>query len=120
MNICVDARRLLKSGEVFLVICHNRDGLVNRMLGRKSPIFDVEHLQLFNNRSVRRLFEAAGYEGVQVTAIRNRYPLRYWMRLFPIPGKLKPRVLAFLSKSRLGGIKLSLPVGNMAVFGVKR
>jgi len=120
LKICVDARPLLKTGGVLLVICHNRSSLVNRILGRKSPIFDVEHLQLFNKKSVRRLLEEAGYQDIQVAAIRNRYPLRYWMRLFPIPGGLKPRILAYLAKHRIGGISLSLPVGNMAVFGVKR
>ena len=120
LKICADARPLLKSGGVFLIICHNRSSFGNRILGRKSPIFDIEHLQLFDKKSVRRLFVEAGYQDIQVAAISNRYPLRYWMRLFPIPGKLKPRILAFLTKSSIGSIKLSLPVGNMAVFGVKR
>jgi len=120
LKICADVLPLLKSGGVFMIVCHNRSGLVNRLLGKKSPIFDVEHLQLFNKKSVKRLFNEAGYQEVHVASITNRYPLRYWMRLFPIPGRLKPRILAFLTTNRIGGMMISLPVGNLVVSGVKR
>jgi SAM-dependent methyltransferase len=119
MAICRDAYHLLKDGGAFVLICHNRRSLVNRALGLKSPIFDIEHLQLFSPQSVRIMLERAGYHHVIVKPITNRYPLRYWMRLFPLPSKIKGRLLAWLSKSPLGSFPIALPVGNLVAVGYK-
>jgi hypothetical protein len=50
----------------------------------------------------------------------NRYPLRYWLRLFPLPTNLKSHVLSTLNKTGLGRLPLALPVGNLAAIGFKR
>ena len=85
--------RLKKGGAAFF-IGHNRKGLVNRLLGRKSPIFDIEHLQLFSPMSARALFERAGFVNVEVHRMVNRYPLQYWTRLLPIRKTFKVACLA--------------------------
>jgi hypothetical protein len=49
----------------------------------------------------------------------NRYPITYWMRLFPFPRPLKNA--ATRVAAALGGNHLSfpLPAGNVAVVGFK-
>ena len=49
----------LKDGGAFFMVGHNRRALSCMLLGQKSPIFDIEHLQLFSPKSMRALLEAA-------------------------------------------------------------
>jgi SAM-dependent methyltransferase len=115
LALCREARSLLKPGGAFLLIGHNRRGLLTRALGLKSPIFDIEHLQLFSPASMRALLERAGFPSaaIEVRPLVNSYPLDYWARLFPLPKSVKPGALALLRKSRLGRIPLAAPVGNL-------
>ena len=114
LAFCRAAHEALKPRGALFLIGHNRRALSARLLGRRSPIFDVEHLQLFSPRSFRRLLEAAGFGRIEVKPVLNRYPLRYWARLFPFPGGVKPRVLSTLQTSPLGGWVVPLPAGNIA------
>jgi len=114
------AETLLKSQGALLLICHNRRGVVNSMLGSKSPIRDIEHLQLFSPRSAARLLEQAGFADVEVTPIVNRYPIDYWIRLLPLPVGLKIGLANLMNSIGLGSLALPMPVGNLAVVGYKR
>jgi hypothetical protein len=71
------AFNLLEPGGMIALVVHNWQGLINRTLGLRSPIIDIEHLQLFNPTSVTTLLKQAGFEDVTVKPISNRYPLRY-------------------------------------------
>ena len=51
LTFCRDAWRTLKPGGVLFLIGHNRRAISARLLGRNSPIFDIEHLQLFSTTS---------------------------------------------------------------------
>jgi SAM-dependent methyltransferase len=112
LSLCREAARLLQPGGVVAIIAHNRRGLLNRLMGRKSPIFDIEHLQLFSPDSLKKLLEAAGFTQVTVSPFRNTYPLSYWARLFPFPAMVKPGVLRAL-QGTIGSLPLSFPVGNL-------
>ncbi|HYQ00903.1 MAG TPA: class I SAM-dependent methyltransferase [Polyangiaceae bacterium] len=114
LALCQDARSLLRPGGALFVVCHNRRALLARAMGSKSPIFDVEHLQLFSPKSVRALLARAGFSRIIVHRVVNRYPIDYWARLSPLPGALKPRALSFLRASGIGRITLAAPVGNLA------
>lgn len=112
-----DAARLLKPGGILTLVCHDRRAPVNRLLGLHSPIIDLEHQQLFSPASVTRLVRGAGLEDVGHRTIRNRYPLRYWVRLAPMPrraGELAEKVLV---RTRAADRTLSLPVGNLLAWG---
>ena len=118
--MCRTAYRILRTGGAVFVVCHNRASLSARLLGMKSPIFDIEHLQLFSPRSARTLLERSGFADISIRRISNRYPLRYWTRLLPIPVALKRLSLSVLRSARLDGVPLALPAGNMAAIGYKR
>ena len=85
LALCRDAARLLVPGGALVLVGHDRRAPVNRVMGKRSPVFDIEHLQLFSQPSMRRLLAEAGLEGVGGRHIVNRYPVRYWMRLAPLP-----------------------------------
>jgi SAM-dependent methyltransferase len=113
------AYRLLKPGGALVIAVHNRKSASARLLGMKSPIFDIEHLQLFCPRTGRRLLERAGFRDIGVSSLWNRYPVHYWLKLFPLPGDIKRPLLAALRRSFLGKIPLAFPPGNLLCVGFK-
>ncbi len=110
---------ILAQGGGVLVVCHDRRALSARLLGRRSPIYDVEHLQLFSPNSLRYLMTTSGFTDVEVKPLVNRYPLHYWAKLAPFPSGAKAAVLERLRKSRLGGLELALRAGNLAAVGYR-
>ncbi len=116
-ELCESTLQLLKPGGAIYLITHDYGSWVTRLLGGKSPIFDVEHLQLFSKSSLRYLLESCGYERVEIRTIRNRYPLSYWFRLAPLPNAAKRMLIGVLKATRIGRIPLSLNIGNLAATG---
>ncbi len=109
---------VVPGGGVFFV-AHNYEGLVNRVLGKKSPIYDIEHLQLFSPRSLEALLTGAGFTGVTVFPITNAYPLGYWLRLSPLPRGAKDALARGLDKVGAARVNIPVPVGNLGAIGVK-
>jgi SAM-dependent methyltransferase len=114
------AHRILKKGGALFVVGHNRRSLSARILGTKSPIFDIEHLQLFSPDSLRIFLEKTGYERVRVWPIFNAYPIRYWIKLLPFPRAMKPALIQSLKFIGLGSLPMALPAGNLAAVGFKK
>jgi len=114
------AMRLLRPGGAFVIVTHDYRSLVNRVLGRRSPIIDVEHMQLFSASSSRYLFESCGFADITIRRFVNSYSLRYWVRLLPLPRQVKHAAAGLLAKSRVGNMKLGFNVGNSMTAGFKR
>jgi hypothetical protein len=76
-------------------------------------------MQLFSERSVRYLFESAGYADVTVSAFANTYSLRYWMRLAPLPRGVKSAASSFAAALGMDNVKLKINVGNLTTSGFK-
>jgi len=119
-RLCRDAWDLLAPGGALMIVCHDRRAPLNRVLGARSPIMDIEHLQLFSQGSVRVLLERTGFGDVRVRRITNRYPLHYWLKLAPAPGGLKRALVAAARSGPLRSLALSLPVGNLAAIGFRQ
>jgi SAM-dependent methyltransferase len=111
--------RLLRPGGAFAIVVHDHRGLVNRILGRRSPIVDIEHMQLFSPPAVTRLFEAAGLQNASIASFTNRYTLRYWTRLLPLPGGLRRVMDAALRATGLASVKAGVNVGNLFCFAFR-
>jgi 2-polyprenyl-3-methyl-5-hydroxy-6-metoxy-1,4-benzoquinol methylase len=118
-GLCEQAYELLHDGGALFVVSHNRRALSAKLLGRKSPIFDIEHLQLFSPRSLRYALERAGFDEVQLHPVLNRYPLHYWLKLLPLPPLLKSRALRRLRGSKLGKLPVKIAAGNFAAVAFK-
>src|SRR3990170_3579219 len=117
--MCRAAHRILKKGGAVFFICHNRSSVSARLLGMKSPIFDIEHLQLFSKKSIEYLLRECGFSEVETRPVYNSYPLYYWIKLLPLPAAIKRRSTFFFKKT-LGDFTLMLPAGNMAAIGYKK
>lgn len=113
------AFNLLRPGGAFVTVTHDRRSLINRLLGKRSPIIDVEHMQLFSEASLTELFQRTGYQRIEVRAFSNRYTLRYWLRLSPLPVFLKNLMSHGLARVGCDRVKLSVNVGNTMGVGFK-
>jgi len=111
--------RLLRPGGVLALVSHDYTGLLNRMLGRRSPIIDIEHLQLFCPVSIDRLMDNAGLRAREVRTLKNSYPLHYWLRLTPLPRGIKHVLVRLFDAARIGHVRFSANVGNLLAIGHK-
>lgn len=119
-GLCSEAYHLLRPDGAIFLIGHDYRSWVNRLLGERSPIFDIEHLQLFSGDSLHFLLTACGFEDIRIGTIRNRYPLAYWMKLLPAPAGLKRALIPLSRKLLVGRLPLSLNIGNLYAVGFKR
>lgn len=120
MELCRGAFDLLHPGGALFLVCHDRRALSARVLGTRSPIFDIEHLQLFSRESLAHALREAGCAHIDTHTVVNRYPLGYWTKLLPLPARAKGVALGALERSGLGKVPLRLSAGNFAAIGYKR
>lgn len=114
---CAEA---LQPGGLILCFNHNVTSLSARILGKKSPIIDIEHTFLYSPATIRKLFEKSGYKVLEVGPAWNFVSLLNILRLFPLPHTLKLKLIAFLEQtSALGQFRLFLPLGNLYLIAQK-
>jgi len=119
MQITESVLRLLRPGGAFVTVTHDYRSAVNRLLGRRSPIIDVEHMQLFSSKSVNELFRRAGYVDIGVQPFANRYALAYWTRLLPLGSPVKRALVKVERSLRIAHRKFSINVGNTFAVGFR-
>lgn len=100
-------------------VSHDYRAWTARVLRERSPIFDIEHLQLFSRVSLKCLYESSGYEKVEVGRTTEIYPLVYWLKLSPLPSGAKKIVSRLTVQSGFSQISIPLRAGNLWAFGVK-
>lgn len=110
---------LLKPGGLILFINHNVAAVSARLLGRLSPIVDIEHTYLYSPDTMTRLCHLHGFTVVTAGTAFNTYSLSYLARLLPLPSGGKKALLAALDKTPLGRIRLTVPLGNLQVVARK-
>jgi len=114
-----DVFDVLEPGGAAVCVTHDTSAFSARLLGERSPIYDLEHTYLFNPRNISRLFERAGFAQPRAFGVANRYETRYWLSLAPLPGAIKKHLLAGLEATGLAGLPLSLKAGNLAIIARK-
>lgn len=113
------AGKLLRPGGAIALVTHDYRSWVNRLLGKRSPIIDIEHMQLFSQKSIHTLLELNRFNDIQVHSFHNRYTLRYWARLLPAGTKRKQHLINTLTRLGLVDHRLSFNVGNMLSYGYR-
>lgn len=118
-EIASAASRMLRPGGAIALVTHDYRSGVNRLLGKRSPIIDIEHMQLFSPTSIDQLLQRNGFESIEISSFQNRYALRYWTRLLPLAVNLKKAVVKGLDAISMADMKLSFNVGNMLSIGYR-
>lgn len=114
-----DIYKLLTPGGGVFFVAHNYKSIINRLLSFRSPIYDIEHLQLFSKKSLYLLLKTSGFKNIKIFSITNHYPLSYWVRLFPLPSPIKQKLHSLLTQSICKHLSLSFRVGNLGIIGFK-
>jgi SAM-dependent methyltransferase len=120
MALTQSAYRLLRKGGAFVSVTHDYQSLVNRLLGKRSPIIDIEHMQLFSKQSARTMFEDSMFGDVQINSFTNRYSFQYWLRLSPIPKAIKSFLSPIFSNPLFKSFRLGVNVGNIVTIGFRK
>jgi SAM-dependent methyltransferase len=115
-----DLAKLLRRGGLVLLLNHNIRSWLLRLLGERCPMFDIEHIYLFDKRTVAKLLRDNGLDVVAVRNIPNSYMLSYAVKMFPLPPTVKRLALALCRKLGLHSLRIRLPAGNMVSIGRKR
>lgn len=115
-----DVLAALEPGGVAVCAVHNTRAWSARLLGERSPIFDIEHTALFNPRNIAALFTKAGFAAPEVFGFSNRYTMRYWLHLAPLPRAAKERLLLpAIEKTGIADWRIPLPAGNLCIIAAK-
>ena len=105
--------RILKPGGFLLILNHNIDASSARILREHSPIIDIEHTYLYSPKTLKFFVEKHGFQGVKSGEVWNSYTLQYLFRLLPIQSSIKQIFLSLIRTTRLGQIRLRIPLGNL-------
>jgi len=88
-NVVAGMATLLKPGGRAAIVVHDYAACINGLLGHRSPSVDIEYLQLFSRASLKAWCKRVAVRPLVMTSISNRYPLRYWLRLSPLPSAVR-------------------------------
>ncbi len=100
--------RIVRVKGIIVLVCHNVDALVNRVLREYSPVFDIEHIFLFNPLTLHNLLRPYGFTPRKEGKVTNTYPLSYWFRYAPIVSRFVERLTIWLQN-----IQLNIYAGNL-------
>lgn len=109
----------LRPGGAVLFINHNIASLTARILKERCPMIDIEHTFLHTPSTMRALFEKNGFMDIRVHAVRNDYPIHYWVHLLPSPRNIKRPIVDFLKHSAIGRAVIPLYAGNLGLIARK-
>lgn len=118
-SVLQECFRILKAGGSLICINHNVAALSAKILGEMSPIFDIEHTYLYSKNTLPLLFKKNKFEIVDVFDVANCYPFSYWLRMFPLPKKIKTLLEKFIGLSKLSERRIWLKAGNLGIFAKK-
>lgn len=104
----VELRAKMKRGSVMLVVTHDERSLLARVTKSSWPAYSIQHPQLFNKRSIKRLFEASGFRVIQQSKSTNFFPLRFLAQNFLWSFGIRANKLSILPDTVVG-----LKLGNI-------
>jgi SAM-dependent methyltransferase len=106
-------RRVLRPGGFLLSVNHNISSWCPRLMGESSPMYDIEHIYLFDRRTMSMALGKAGFRDISVRGMRNLYTLGYCVKMFPMPAPLRRLASCVLRAVRADNLGLRVPAGNM-------
>lgn len=109
----------LKKDGVAYFIVHDTDGLSVKIFKEKSPIFDIEHVYLFNKESLKKIFLKNGFKKAEVFSVCNIYPLQYWIYRSPLPHRITDSFIKILAFTKLAQLPISINAGNIGIMAYK-
>ena len=95
-------------GGVVLIVTHNVDSLMAKVLGRRWPPFTLQHPHLFSPATMEKMLQNAGFCEVEVKRSLNYFPVMQLVRaafsVFGIQSRALPELKSLSVGLRLGNI----------------
>lgn len=110
---------MLKNGGYIIVVVHDTEGLSVKVFGEGSAIFDIEHIYLFNKKTLSEIFLLSNFKVIKVFNVVNRYPLNYWVGMSGFPPVIKKFTNYIVNIFGIGKISFSIPAGNIGIIARK-
>ncbi len=107
-----ECRKILKPGGYILSFHHNVESFSARLLGERSPIFDIEHTHLYSFATTQAIFTKEKMNVVRIYSPLNTLSIAHFMWLLPIPPKLK-------QFSTILRLSFTIPLGNICIIARK-
>jgi len=109
----------LAPGGYALFVVHNTDSIFAKIFGERWPIFDIEHIYLFNPNTLTSLFSKYKFKDIRTFNVKNVYPLSYYAKMVPLPAGAKNMLITVIDKLKLSSIELPLISGNIGIIAQK-
>lgn len=109
------AHSMLRKNGYVVVVVHDTEGLSVKLFGEKSAIFDIEHIYLFNKKTLKKIFLKHKFKVIKVFNLVNNYPLDYWIQMSGFPNVIKKIIKHIVDWLRIGKIGFSIPAGNIGI-----
>ena len=119
LNVLKKSYSCLKKKGFIALVVHDVNFILHKILKKKSPIIDIEHLQLFSKKTIINALKKVGFKNIEIQYIRNSYRIIYWLSLLPIPNFFKSLIIKILTNLGLSNIRLGINVGNILVIAYK-
>ena len=91
-----------------LLVTHNENSLLRKIVGWKWPAFCLQHPQIYNPKSIKNLLEKSGYKVESIERTKNYFELSFLIKhlLWAFGFKVKsiPKFLNILIGLKLGNI----------------
>ncbi len=115
-----DVNTLLRPGGIVLLVNHNISSWLPRLLGRRCPMYDIEHIYLWDTRTMPRVLEKTGFDLIRVGNVPTSYSPTHAIRMFPFPWVIKRPLLGLTEQPWVRSLKIRVAAGNMITVGRKR
>lgn len=110
LTMLAQVRAKLKPGGTLMIVTHNERSLLRRLMGLRWPPFCLQHPELYNPETMRRLLTRVDFTGIAVERSLNYFPIDFLANnLFWAAGLRARRVP--LPSHRIG-----LRLGNILTF----
>ncbi len=111
---------LLKPGGYILSYHHNVDSWSAKLLGEKSPIFDIEHTYLYSHRTTKLLFLKNRYQVMQLLSPTNSLSIYHLLWLIPFSAQIKKFFLGLSFTKVFQQLSIQIPLGNTCIVAKKK
>lgn len=111
---------MLKKNGYVIVIVHDTEGLSVKLFGERSAIFDIEHIYLFNKKTLKEIFIRNGFKNVSVFNLINNYPLNYWLKMSGFPLYIKKFIEFIFNALGINKKTVAIPAGNITLIAKKK
>lgn len=101
-------RKTLKPDAILVIVTHDESSLLRKLTGSRWPAFCLQHPQIYNPSSMRRLLKKAGFDIVEQSKTVNYFEIKFLLKhLLWAVGLRINKVPSF------GNAVLGLKLGNM-------